>query len=70
MPERRIGRPPSRQALLLLGFLCGGCALLALALAGWIANQPVADVSCRDEVMATLTATLGAPPWLDIAYQQ
>ncbi len=33
MPERRIGRPPSRQALLLLGFLCGGCALLALALA-------------------------------------
>lgn len=41
-----------------------------LTLAGWIANQPVADVSCRDEVMATLTATLGAPPWLDIAYQQ
>ena len=41
-----------------------------LTLAGWIANQPVADVSCHDEVMATLTATLGAPPWLDIAYQQ
>ena len=41
-----------------------------LTLAGWIANQPVADVSSRDEVMATLTATLGAPPWLDIAYQQ
>lgn len=41
-----------------------------LTLAGWIANQPVAEVSCRDQVMATLTATLGTPPWLDIGYGQ
>lgn len=37
-------------------------------LAGWIANQPVADVACRDEVMATLKRTLDAPLWREIGF--
>ena len=44
------------------------CGAGAAPLAGWIANQPVADVACRDEVMATLKRTLDAPLWREIGF--